>query len=293
MERKIKSPSMNRLNLLPIAIAALFASPVVAFDAGDEFRDCNVCPIMVVVPPGVSLVGSPESETERSENEGPRHEVVIESPFAIGKFEVTFERWDACVAAGGCDGYTASDNGLGRGNRAVFNVSWLHAKSYVDWLTKTTGERYRLLSEAEWEYAARAGTTTARYWGQSPDQACRYANAADLSTRDAFPDFQAANCRDDSIFAETVGSFSANDFALYDMLGNVYEWVEDCWHDSYDGAPQNGTPWTTGDCSKRILRGGSWGSKPSSVRSAYRGSGVVDSKSFNTGLRVARGVEPH
>ncbi len=282
---------MLRERLLSIVVAALLASPAVAFEPGNEFRDCDVCPIMVVIPAGSFMMGSPESESERSDNEGPRHNVTIRLPFAIGKFEVTFEQWDACIEAGGCNEHRPDDNGLGRGKRAVFDVSWLHAKAYVEWLSQVTGERYRLLSEAEWEYAARAGTTTARYWGQSADQGCGHANAADLTTRDAFPEFQTSNCRDGSVFAEAVGSFAANDFALHDMLGNVFESVEDCIHDTYDGAPQDGTPWTTGDCPERVLRGGSWGSKPTSVRSAYRGSGLEGSKSFVAGFRVGRDIK--
>lgn len=255
-----------------------------------EFKDCDDCPLMVVIPAGSFLMGSPQSETERSDNEGPRRQVSISSPLAIGKFEVTFEEWDACVDAGRCDGYRPNDNGLGREKRPVFNVTWFHAKSYVDWLAEITSERYRLLSEAEWEYAARAGTTTARYWGQSADEGCGFTNAADITTKETFSEYETVTCRDGSIFPEIVGSFSANDFGLHDMLGNVFERVEDCWHDSYEGAPQDGAPWISGDCSKRVLRGGSWGSKPSSVRTAYRGSGLTNSKTFVAGFRVARDI---
>ena len=269
----------------------MLASPALGLEPADEFKDCDVCPLMVVIPAGDFIMGSPDNESERSDNEGPRHNVTIQSPFAIGKFEITFEEWEACVDAGGCDGYRPSDNDLGRERRAAFNVSWIHAKSYVTWLARYTGEPYRLLSEAEWEYAARAGTTTARYWGNSSDEACRFANAADLTTNDAFPDFEAANCRDGSIFAEVSGSFAPNAFELHDMLGNVFEAVEDCWNDSYDGAPQDGSAWKKGDCSTHIVRGGSWGSKPSSARSAYRGSAVADSKSFVAGFRVAKDID--
>jgi len=274
----------------PIVLVALLGSPALALEPGDEFRDCAVCPVMVVLPAGSFVMGSPESEAERSDNEGPRHQVTIGAPIAVGKYEVTFEQWDACVDAGGCDGHRASDNGLGRENRAVFNVSWLHARSYVDWLTRSTGEEYRLPSEAEWEYAARAGTTEARYWGNSADDACKFANAADLTTQGISPEFEAANCSDGSVFAERSGSFAPNDFALHDMLGNVFEAVEDCWNDSYRGAPQDGTAWREGDCSRHALRGGSWGSKPSSVRSAYRGSATASSASFVAGFRVARSI---
>ncbi len=224
-----------------------------SYEPGDTFRDCNECPEMVVVPSGSFLMGSPEDEEGRYDNEGPQHRVTIAEPFAIGVYEVTFDEWDACVAAGGCNGYRPDDDGWGRGRRPVINVSWDDAQAYVDWLSDRTGEEYRLPSEAEWEYAARAGTTT-RYW-PGDEITAEYANFGRNVGRTI-----------------EVGSLGRpNAFGLHDVHGNVWEWVEDCWNDSYAGAPANGTAWTSGDCGRRVLRGGSWDDYPRSLRSAYRG----------------------
>ena len=146
---------------------------------GTVFRDCAACPEMVVVPAGSFMMGSPTSEEGRYDDEGPRHRVTIGSPFSVGVYEATFAEWDGCVRAGGCGGYRPEDEGWGRGSRPVMNVSWEDAQEYVRWLSRETGQRYRLLSEAEWEYVARAGTQTARYWGESESGQCRYGNGYD------------------------------------------------------------------------------------------------------------------
>ena len=203
-------------------------------------------------------MGSPASEAGRDDDEGPRHTVVIEYPLAVGVFEVTFEEWDACARAGGCGRHVPDDEGWGRGRRPVINVGWEDAQAYLSWLSRESGEEYRLLSEAEWEYVARAGTQTAWYWGRSASGGCRYANGR-------FP----ASCPDGyGSTTAPVGSYEPNAFGLYDVLGNVWEWTEDCWNQSYTGAPADGAAWRNSDSCQRVLRGGSWGFVPDILRSA-------------------------
>jgi formylglycine-generating enzyme required for sulfatase activity len=199
--------------------------------------------------------------------------VTLARPFAVGKYAVTFDEWDACVAAGGCT-HKPGDRGWGRGRQPVIDVSWQDAQAYVSWLAKKTGQPYRLLSEAEWEYAARAGTTTRYPWGDEPgtNRANFSGSGSKWSRRQTAP----------------VGSFDANAFGLHDMIGNVWEWVQDCWNESYKGAPLDGRPWEEGDCGRRVLRGGSWDIIPEYARAAVRirdepGEGV-----YNVGFRLAR-----
>ncbi len=241
---------------------------------GRRFRDCNECPEMVVVPSGSSTMGSPSGEKGRDDNEGPWHRVSIWYPLAVGVYEVTFSEWDACVNAGGCGGYVPDDKGWGRGNRPVVNVSWKDAQSYVRWLSQKTGHRYGLLSESEWEYVARAGTATAYSWG---DEIGR----------------NRANCDGcgsqwDADKTAPVGSFRANAWGIHDMHGNVGEWVEDCYNDSYHGAPTDGSMWASGSCSERVLRGGSWDYFSRNLRSAYRNRVSTDFRFISNGFRVAR-----
>ena len=256
-----------------------------AMRPGKTFRDCATCPEMVVVPAGAFRMGSPRSEEGRDSDEGPQHRVTIPAPFAVGKYEVTFAEWDACVAAGGCNGHRPDDRGWGRGRRPVINVSWEDAKTYVGWLSRETGERYRLLSEAEWEYSARAGTTGPFHFGAriSTDQANYDGNYSygsgrkGVSRRKTMP----------------VGSFPANAFGLHDVHGNLKEWVEDCWHSSYAGAPTNGSAWVTGgDCERRVLRGGSWYDLPRDLRSANRNWGTAGIRYVSFGFRVSRTLTP-
>jgi formylglycine-generating enzyme required for sulfatase activity len=231
---------------------------------GREFRDCtDVCPVMVGLPAGEFTMGWNDYD-----GENPQHSVKIAEPFAVGKFEVTFLEWEACVAGGGCKRYrTPSDRGWGKGRRPVIDVSWHDTKEYVAWLSRKTGKTYRLLSEAEWEYAARAGTTT------------RYAFGDTIGKKQAR--YQADNTAE-------VGSFPANKFGLHDMHGNVWEWVEDNWHPGYQGAPADGSVWPGGDVSQRVLRGGAWDSSPDVLRSAYRHRHLFILRASNVGFRVAR-----
>ena len=251
---------------------------------GDTFHDCPECPEMVVVPAGSFLMGSPESENRRDEDEGPQHRVRIPKPFAVGRFEVTFAEWDACVADGGCNGYRPDDQGWGRGNRPVINVSWEHAKAYVRWLSRETEKSYRLLSEAEWEYVARAGTTTPFHTGRTI--------TTDRANFDGNYTYNGSAKGQYRKRTTSVGIFASNRFGLHDVHGNVWEWTEDCWNDSYAGAPDDGAPWTRGDCSRRVLRGGSWYSEPGSLRSANRGRNTSDDRSSSSGFRIARTLTP-
>ncbi len=253
-------------------------------EAGDVFRDCDTCLEMVVVPAGSYMMGSPASEETRDGDEGPVHQVTIAQPFAVGKYEVTFAEWEACVAGGGCNGYRPGDNGWGRSRRPVINVSWKDAQAYVRWLSEQTGEAYRLLSEAEWEYVARAGTTTPFHFGEtiSTDQA-NYAG-----------DFTYGSGRkgEDREKTVPVGGFPANAFGLYDVHGNVWEWTQDCWHKSYAGAPSNGGAWERGACSLRVVRGGSWSSLPWYLRSAFRSRDTAWNRDYYSGFRLARTLTP-
>ena len=259
---------------------------------GRVFRDdCAGCPEMVVVPSGSYMMGSPASEAGRNGREGPRHRVTIGYPLAVGVYEVTFAEWDACVRAGGCAGSRPEDEGWGRGRRPVINVSWEDVQAYVAWLSSETGEEYRLLSESEWEYVARAGTQTARHWGASSSGQCGYANGYDR-TGDQKHDFSwdSMSCSDGYADTAPVGSFEPNAFGLYDVSGNVWEWVEDCWNGDYEGAPTDGGAWRTGDCSQRVLRGGSWYYDPDYLRSAYRDWLQAGDRNNYLGFRLARTI---
>lgn len=255
-----------------------------AFRAGRSFRDCPECPEMVVVPAGHFLMGDLSGSGQRDEK--PVYRVTFRRPMAIGKFEVTFAQWDACVAGGGCNGYSPADQGWGRGNRPVVNVSWNDVRGYLKWLSRWSGKRYRLLTEAVWEYAARAGTETKYHFGNATRELCRYANGSDRSSG-----FQSGNrkCSDGyGGMTAPVGRFTANRFGLHDMHGNVWEWVADCWHDTNLGRPVTGRAWRGGDCSRRVLRGGSWYDRPESLRAANRGSFQNGRRGDNVGFRVAR-----
>ena len=255
---------------------------------GTELRDCPECPKMVVVPSGRFMMGSRSGD----DDELPVHEVAIARPFAVGVYEVTFDEWDACVSDRGCGGYRPDGEGWGRGNRPVVNVSWDDAKAYVRWLTGKTGKKYRLLSESEWEYVARGGTTTARYWGEGEMGQCRYANGADREAKRHNSGWTVADCDDGYYRTAPVGSFQANGYKLHDVLGNVWEWTEDCWNESYAGAPSDGSAWKSGDCSRRVVRGGSWDLEPRNLRSAYRGGDGSGGRFVSNGFRIARTLTP-
>ena len=271
---------MRRL-LLGSWVAICAGAPLgAAQEVGEVFQDCEECPRMVVVPDGRFIMGSPGTEEDRLDGEGPRRVVSIES-FAVGVYEVTFEEWDACAWAGGCGGAIPEDEGWGRADRPVINVNWEDAQAYVAWLSEATGQEYRLLSEAEWEYVARAGTQTARYWGESEENQCRYANGND----------EDLSCSDGYENTAPVGSFQPNAFGLHDVLGNVWEWTADCWIGDHADAPndRSARESESDDCSSRVTRGGSWGSPPRRLRSAAR-TYPTRENSPHVGFRVARRV---
>jgi formylglycine-generating enzyme required for sulfatase activity len=264
-----------------------------ALNPGDTFRECaKDCPEMIVVSAGAFLMGSPASEAGRDLNEGPVRTVTIGKPFAVGKFEVTWDEWEACVDTRGCDGRPTGDARFGKGRRPVINVSWDQAKAYVAWLSRMTGKPYRLLSEAEWEYAAR-GVTSADAphppypWGDNASH--EYANYGTDRCCEG-----KTEGRDEWLYTAPVGQFPANAFGLHDMHGNVWEWVEDPWHDDYRGSPPaNGSAWTEdGDERQRVLRGGSWYNDPQDVRSAARARSASDNRIYVLGFRVGRTLTP-
>jgi formylglycine-generating enzyme required for sulfatase activity len=232
-------------------------------------------------------MGSSDREEGRTAHEGPLHTVTFARPFAIGKYEVTFDEWDACVAARACG--TVADDGWGRGRRPVIHVSFEMAMGYANWLTQKTGKQYRVPSEAEWEYAARGGSTARWFWGEDSKQACEVANVGDESVKQEHPDWPRHDCNDGYAKTAPVGSFKPNGFGLHDTVGNVWEWVEDCYNPSYEGAPADGRAWLTGDCVRRLVRGGGWYNKPDAVRSALRYAGEDPARRNNTlGFRVVK-----
>jgi formylglycine-generating enzyme required for sulfatase activity len=260
---------------------ALAAAAEQALKPKDTFRECgsdhdvDYCPAMVVVPAGSFMMGSPPTEPGRRADEGPQHEVTIAKPFAVAKFELTFDEWDTCVSYGDCPP-GAIDGGWGRGQLPAMDVSWDNAQHYAAWLSKMTGQHYRLLTEAEYEYAARAGTETAYPWGN------------DVGKNNA--NCNACGSQWDNNADAPVGSFAPNQFGLYDMVGNVWEWTQDCYHPSYDGAPADGSEWTA-DCPDdhvRVERGGGKNSYAQFIRSAVRAGVTADTRRASLGFRVAR-----
>jgi len=269
-----------------------------SYNPGDTFKDCDDCPEMVVVPSGRFMMGSPKSENERYKDEGPRHEVTIANKFAVGQFEVTRAQFSTFVNETGHDvGNKCSSYAKGKwkehSNRSyekpgfhqddthpVVCVNWDDAKAYVRWLSRKTKKKYRLLSEAEWEYVARANTETPFWWGKSISRS--QANYSDNPIYNGYT----GKDRKPTV---PVDSFEANDFGLYNVHGNVLEWVEDCWHESYHGSPKDGRAWIKGgECSKRVLRGGSWYSNPDYLRLANRFRLKSDIRIDDLGFRVSR-----
>ena len=291
---------------LPSAFAPLPPERERALQPKDTFTECENCPQMVVMPAGSFTMGSPASETGRGDDEGPQHVVAIKRPFAVGKFEVTVGQFSAFVTETGYDagskcwvsdfaaGKAAEKDGLSwrnpgfaqTGAHPAVCLNWNDARAYVAWVSKKTGEDYRLLSEAEYEYAIRAKTTPGvapRYFfGDDEASMCRYGNGLDQTAKTAIPGadkYAIFPCSDGYAYTAPAGSFSPNGFGLYDMHGNAWSWTEDCYHDSYSGAPRDGSVWTSGDCSRRVVRGGSWRDTPDNLRSANRGRGPSDDRS--------------
>lgn len=240
---------------------------------------------MVVVPAGTFLMGCLAEEDCRDEKL-PEHEVNV-AKFALGKYEITFAEFDKFAKA--TDSRLPEDFGWGRDNQPVLNISWNEAQSYVVWLTKETGEPYRLPSESEWEYAARAGSKTAFSFGDDVAKLCEYANHADSSTKFSWRN---TSCSDDiSSQPATVGNYKANSWGLHDMHGNVWEWLQDCWYEDYSDAPTDGSARTNKDCDTRVVRGGSFTGSTSMVSSSCRIPTPADYPSHLYGFRVARTFE--
>lgn len=269
-----------------------------SYQPGDTIKDCDMCPEMVVIPPGEFKMGSLKKNKMRENNEIPRHHVTISKSFLAGKFEVTRAQFAYFVQETGHDaGKKCStiegDQFKSRSNRSFRNpgftqydnhpvvcVNWNDAKAYVAWLSRKTGQVYRLLSEAEWEFVARANTDTHFWWGESisTSQANYDGNYRLNGPKGQFRNMTVA-----------VDSFKANAFGLYNVHGNVFEWVEDCWHDNYHGSPKDGSAWIKGgNCNKRVLRGGSWTFKPQFLRSARRSKNFTTPRMSLIGFRVAR-----
>ena len=277
--------------------------------AGLAFRDGPDAPEMVVVPAGEYTMGSPAAEPGRKPNEGPRHRVRIAYPFAVSKYAVTVGQWAAFVKdaghnmdRGGCylyknshyqnnndcswrtPGFAQTDN------QPVVAVGWSDATAYVAWLSKKTGFTYRLLSEAEFEYAARAGSTTAYWWGDDPLGACAHANGADkrAAADPQFTDWRVNGCDDGYAYTAPVDAYGPNPFGLYGMLGNAFTFTDDCWNETYAGAPVDGSVFSTGVCAQRVVRGGAWAEMASVLRSSARNWNYFEVQPVTDGLRVAR-----
>jgi formylglycine-generating enzyme required for sulfatase activity len=263
-------------------VALLSATEERVLKPKDIFKECDACPEMIVVPAGMFVMGSPESEAEREIWEGPQHRVTIPKPFAVSPFAITGEQFEAFVKATDRvlpDNCRTAPDPPQYGPLPSVCVSWNDAKAYVEWLAMTTGKPYRLLSEAEREYVARAGTTTPFWWGSSI--------STDQANYDGNRTYGGPKGKDRHTTLP-VGTFAPNAWELYQVHGNVWEWVEDCWNLSYDGAPADDRPWTQGDCNYRALRGGSWGNGPNDLRAAARSGFTVDSREWGFGFRVAR-----
>ena len=256
--------------------------PALTLRPGDTFSDTltigGLGPEMVVIPAGQFQMGCASGRT-CLESERPIHDVTIPRAFAVSKYEVTFDDYDRFSYPNGAD-----DVGWGRESRPVIHVSWTDAQAYVTWLSTQTGQHYRLLTEAEWEYVARSGSAAAYSWGNSIGNG--RANCSDWKS------VNQGTCNDQWEYTAPVGSFEANDFGVYDMHGNVGEWVEDCWNDNYVGAPGDSSPWLAGDCRRRVWRSGSWQLSPRLVRSTARSKNTIGSRFDSRGFRVARTISP-
>ncbi|MEA3150075.1 MAG: eukaryotic-like serine/threonine-protein kinase [Gammaproteobacteria bacterium] len=283
------------------------ASGEAAFASGTVIQDCPVCPTMRILAGGSFMQGAAAGAADVSRFEQPQHAVVIAHAFALSVNEVTMANFADFLAAthrdmGGCNVYDGSWQfqedaswqapGFTQGaTHPVTCVSWDDAVAYATWLSEKSGHVYRLPSASEWEYAARAGGGPAP-WGDDPAAACINANVADASAVQRYPGWSTFSCNDHIVNTAPVGSFRANAFGINDLFGNVMEWVQDCWHDDYSGAPADGTAWQSGPCTERELRGGSWFTSPQYVRASYRNRFESAYRSSTTGLRLVREIGP-
>lgn len=276
--------------------------------AGKTFRDCDTCPLMTPLPLGQFSMGSPNDELDRQGSESPVVKISVRDPIAVGVYEVTRRQFSEFVSSSGYEPdnrcYTFENGSRSLRSRRSWEspgfdqtdndpvtcMSWEDATAYADWLAKKTGKPYRLLNEAEWEYAARAGTSTRYSFGNDSRyrEICTYGNGADESARRRYRGWTVADCDDGYVTTAPVGSFEPNAFGLYDVYGNVWEWVEDCWNETHDGAPRTATARNDGDCSRRVLRGGAWDGLPHLLRSAMRSWDNRRDRDSKFGFRVAR-----
>jgi formylglycine-generating enzyme required for sulfatase activity len=246
---------------------------------GDSFKECDTCPEMVVVPKGSFTMGTPANEPDRQSGEDPQHRVTIAQSFAVGRFAISFDEWDACLADGGCDGFKGSEGGFGRGRLPAAGITFAAAKSYLTWISRKVGRTYRLPSESEREYFTRAGTTTPFWFGSTVS--AKQANYLPTGSYHV-----ASNLDNRSRGPVLVDSFAPNKFGLYQVHGNAREWTEDCYNKRYTlDAPADGSPWLDGNCTKRMVRGGYWLDLPDNIRSGARNGSDEDA---GNGFRVVR-----
>lgn len=260
------------LFMLALGIAgfgAVAAEPTAELKPGTVFRDCATCPELVVIPSGKFFMGLNGKEPR----ELPIHSVTISKPFAMGRYEVLFDEWEVCANEGVC-APTPHDHNWGKGRRPVMNLFYDDMVVYTKWLSKKTGKTYRLPTEAEWEYADRAGTITNYWWGD--EVGVNNANCKDCGT-----EWSAKG-------SAPAGSFKPNPFGLFDTTGNEWEWVQDCWNPTHKGAPGDGSARLTGDCTQRVMRGGSWYYFSKNSRSSYRSKNAVTVKGYGISFRVLR-----
>jgi formylglycine-generating enzyme required for sulfatase activity len=254
-------------------------------NGGQVFQECADCPQMVVIPAGVTTIGSAPNEPGRRPEEGPQQEVRFAAPFAVGRYEISYAEWDACVAAGGCNNWRPGDYSWGRGGQPVIFVSWNDSRDFVAWLTKATGQPYRLLSESEWEYVARAcrdsSCRSRPFWfGQTITP-----ELANYNSAYSYAGSPKASPRRRTL---PVDAAPPNPFGVYHIVGNVRQWVADCWNPTLQGLPLDGRPRMTGDCESHVVRGGSWSDEPVDLRASARSWDDTKTRNPNIGLRVAR-----
>jgi formylglycine-generating enzyme required for sulfatase activity len=257
-----KPPAEKPTQIMPAGIYPLTPEREQALRPKDSFKECDVCPEMVVVPKGSFIMGTPITEVDRSKGEDPLHGVTFARPFAVGRFTISFDEWDACLADGGCGGIKGDDK-FGRGRMPAQGINFEAAKSYLAWLSRKVGRTYRLPSESDREYFTRAGTTTPFRFGNtiSAQNANYYAS----------PPYAGGPRGVDSKGPVVVDSYAPNPFGLYQVHGNVWEWTEDCYNKRYtEDTPTDGAPWLEGDCTKRMVRGGTWNWSADNSRSGYR-----------------------
>lgn len=265
---------MNRLSILIFGLVLIAQTAPAVADApkpGTVFKDCKVCPEMVVVPKGLFILGMGATDKRAT----PPTRISVKKPFAIGRYEVTWDQWEACRADGGCL-FDPDDHKWGKGNRPVINVDLPRVENYIKWLSKKTGHTYRLPTEAEWEYAHRAGTTTDFWWGEEAGKG--KANCKDCGTKWS------------AKMTAPVGSFEPNPWGIYDTAGNAYEWTADCWNASHENRPKDQSARTTGDCKRRVIRGGSFYYFNKVSKSFYRSRNPTVVKSYWLSFRVVRDI---